>query len=104
MSNIYGGYSCFLILLLKFSSISLHLRFKSALTLLNYVNLTVSYVKLTVSTYYVPIIIYQPSHQISESDSENKIKVVGNPLFSLKILKDTCLPMLICYDKMFPPT
>ena len=80
--------------MVKVSSISLHLRGKSALTLLDDV-------KMTAVTHSMPIIIYQSSHQNTESNFEMKINVVG--FLFLTNIKDLWLRKLIGFDRIYPP-
>ena len=80
--------------MVKVSSISLHLRGKSALTLLDDV-------KMTAVTHSMPIIICQTSHQNNESNFEMKINVVG--FLFLTNIKDLWLRKLIGFDRIYPP-
>ena len=97
-NNIYGKYLSMLGLMVKLSSISLKLIGDSALPLLN--NL-----KSTDSTHYMTKQIYQASHQNSEFNHKNKIKIIGKQNFILsKNIKDTWLQKLICPDRIYLPT
>ena len=79
INNIYGKYLGMLGLVMKSYSISFQLIGNLSLPLLYDL-------KLTVVTKSLSMIIYQPSHQESESNSENTIKFVVKRIFSLQII------------------
>ena len=77
MSTLYDKHVFLLDFVDELSSISFQFRGKSALPLMYYS-------KLTGNIPYLPLGSYQPSYQNSKSKLENKINVVGEPIFSLK--------------------